>query len=186
MSALIATLLLTAACRVGERRYEGKEVCQLIDNKDIEKIFSEPFRPGERMGLDNDGNSHIGSECDFESVARAPGSPKNYKFRVMIEVRTVEPNEADVAAQQKEYQTSKYNGKIFYHKVQEIPGIADGAFGAFDPYYTFMLYSIFKPDVRMEVHVYNVVEDEAVDRGKAVAQLLERRLREEGVAAKPR
>jgi hypothetical protein len=183
---LIAILVLTTACRVGERRYEGKEVCQLINNKDIENVFGEPFKPGERTGLDNDGNSHIGSECDFESIARSPNSPKNYKFRVLIEVRTVEPDEADMAAQRKHYETEQYNGKIFYHKVREVPGIADGAFGAFDPYYTFILYSLFKPDVRMEIHVFNVVENEAVERAKSVAQLLEKRLRDEGIAAKPR
>ena len=35
-SALIAILVLTAACRPGERHYEGKEVCEPINNKDIE------------------------------------------------------------------------------------------------------------------------------------------------------
>jgi len=185
-SALIAILVFSAACRPGERRYEGKEICELIDNKDIEQIFGEPLKAGTRTGLNNDANFHIGSECDFESVARSPNSAKDYKFRVLIEVRTVEPGEADLAAQRRHYETSKYDGKIFYHKVQEAPGIADGAFGAFDPYSTFILYSIFKPDVSMEIRVYNVVEDEAVERAKAVAQLLEKRLREEGVAAKLR
>ena len=105
---------------------------------------------------------------------------------MLIEVATVEPGDADLAVQQKHCETALYNDKLLYHKVQEVPGIADGAFGAFDPYYSFMLYSIFKPDVRMEIHVYNVVEDEAIERAKAVAQILEKRLREEGVAAKLR
>ena len=131
--------------------------------------------PPARSRYDDDGSEDV-----------SPNSAKDYKFRVLIEVRTVEPGEADIVAQQKRYKTTKYNNKILYHKVQEVPGIADGAFGAFDPYYSFMLYSIFKPDILMEIHVYNVVEDEAVERAKAAAQRLEKRLRVEGVAAKPR
>lgn len=184
--AAMTLLILLSACRVGERRYEGKEVCQLISNQDVENVFGEAFNPGQRMGLLNDGNSHIGSSCDFETLARNPSSTKDYKFRVAIEVRTVEPSEADIVALRKHYETEMYNEKLLYHKVQDLPGVADGAFGAFDPYQMFKLFAIFSPDVQMSVSVYHVVEGEAVARALAVARIVEKRLRDEGVAAKPR
>ena len=146
-----------------------------------------PFLPGETTLLGAE--EPEGSECDFESVARNnayKGKHWDYKFRVRIQVGTVEPDKADVVAQRKDYETSKYNGDLSNHKVAEIPRIADGAFGAFDSYGMFTLYSIFKPDVLMEVNVFRVAEQQAPELAKSIAQILEKHLREEGVAAKVR
>jgi hypothetical protein len=176
---LAALLALCVCCRT--KKYTGNSVCELLKPQDIEAIYGEPFQPGQRTLLDDENDEYIGSNCSFDSVARAPDAPKQAKFRVFIEVIYVEPEEASIAKIRRRWETSTYNNTPFYRNVHDIPGFGD-AIGARDYNGGFEIVSILKPSTKMDVTVMNVVEGEAEDRAKSVAQKMINKLAAEKAA----
>jgi hypothetical protein len=177
---LAALLVICASCT---KKYTGKSVCELLKAKDIEEIYGEPFQPGQRTLLDNENDEYIGSNCNFESVARAPGAPRQPKFRVFLEVIYVEPEEASIARIRQHWETSTYENKPFYSNIHDLPGFGDAAIGATDFNRAFEIVSILKPTTKIDVTVMNVIEGEAEDRAKRVTQKMLNLLAAEKAAA---
>jgi hypothetical protein len=167
---LFAIVLVGSSAACTSKKYKGKDVCELLTNRDIADVMGEPFKKGYRTGMIDDDEEYIGSDCDFESEARAPNAPKQPKFRVNVEVTFLEPDKASLAVTRQEWQTDFYHDKPFYTNIHDVPGIGDGAIAATDYNRSFQLWSLIKPSTKLRVEVFNVVESEAEDRGVRIAR----------------
>ena len=167
---LSVVVLLASSCGCSTKKYKGKDVCELLTNGDIAGVMGEPFKKGYRTGLIDEGENYVGSDCYFDSEARAPDNPKEPKFRVRVEVTYVETAKASVNVTRKEWETSTYNGKPFYTDIHDVTGIGDAAVAATGYNRSLTIWSLIKPNTKLEVGVYNVVESQAEDRGVRIAR----------------
>jgi len=176
---LMSSLLLLTACRF--KQYKGKDACELLTNQDIAAFMGEPFKPGYRTGLINDSEEYIGSECNFESVARSASFPKEPRFRINVEVSYLEPENASLAAARKNWEKLNSHEKTpYYGNIHEASDIADGALISKLSNGETEVWALLKPNTKVNVTVMNVLVSEVAEAaGRSITLRMVALLKEE-------